>query len=149
MAKCKICEKQPHEIYEYVSAAKAEGITPLEFVEENEGTYNPEKQLFYCTNCYVDIGMPFGKCGAPVFDNEVYEQQRKNIEALAAENQGNWFYESQMKLSPDKRTGFAPQDRKCHRCNQDVTQGEKGITLESLGNYIITGCPHCFASFCD
>jgi len=86
---------------------------------------------------------------APVFHNEVYEQQRKNIETLAAEKPDDWFYKSQMKVEPHRRTGFAPQDCKCYQCHQDVTQGEKGITLETLGSYIITGCPHCYASFCD
>ena len=84
-----------------------------------------------------------------VFDNEVYEQQRKNIETLAAENPDDWFYASQMKRPVNRRTGFAPDDRRCYRCCKDITQGEKGITLEKLGSYIITGCPHCYASFCD
>jgi len=88
-------------------------------------------------------------CDSPVFDNEVYEQQRKNIEVLAENNPDNWFYKSQMETEPRRRTGFAPLDYKCYRCNKDITQGEKGITLKTLGNYIITGCPHCYKSFCD
>ena len=46
-----------------------------------------------------------------VFDNEVYEQQRKNIEALAAKNPDDWFYKSQMERPANRRTGFAPVDR--------------------------------------
>ena len=84
-----------------------------------------------------------------VFDNEVYEQQRKNIERLAAENPDDWFYKSQMELPPNRRTGFAPSTPRCHNCGKDITQGEKGITLERLGNYIITGCPHCYRSYCE
>jgi recombinational DNA repair protein (RecF pathway) len=84
-----------------------------------------------------------------VFDNEVYEQQRKNIEALAAKNPDDWFYKSQMERPAFRRTGFAPVDRRCYRCRKDITEGERGITLEKLGSYIITGCPHCHASFCD
>lgn len=84
-----------------------------------------------------------------VFENEIYEQQRKNIERLAKENPDDWFYKSQMEKPANKRTGFAPQDRRCYRCGKDITKGENAITLESLGNYIILGCPHCNASFCD
>ena len=84
-----------------------------------------------------------------VFNNEVYEQQRINIEKLYEEHPNDWFYKSQMKKEPHERTGFAPRDRRCYHCNKDITEGEKGITLKQLGNYLITGCPHCFISFCD
>lgn len=84
-----------------------------------------------------------------VFANEVYEQQRKNIEALAEKYPDDWFYKSQMSLPPARRTGFAPQNRKCYRCGKDITEGENGITIEKLGDYIILGCPHCHKSFCD
>lgn len=55
----------------------------------------------------------------------------------------------QMEDEPQNRTGFAPKGGKCYFCKKDITQGEKGITLEQLGNYIITGCPYCHRSFCD
>lgn len=87
-----------------------------------------------------------------VFENEVYEQQRINIERLAKEYPDDWFFKSQMELSPNRRVGFAPSDRRCYCCGKDITKdydGSKGITKEKLGNYIITGCPHCFKSFCD
>jgi len=84
-----------------------------------------------------------------VFENEVYEQQRKNIERLAAEDPDDWFYKSEMSRAPSRRTGFAPQDRRCWNCKKEITAGENGITLEKLGDYIITGCPHCHKSFCD
>ncbi len=60
MLKCKICGKKPNQIEEYRIAAKIEKITPDKFVEQNEGTYNPKTGLFYCTDCYCDIGMPLG-----------------------------------------------------------------------------------------
>jgi predicted nucleic acid-binding Zn-ribbon protein len=85
----------------------------------------------------------------PIFENEVYEQQRKNIEALAEKHPDDWFYKSQMAREPHKRVGFAPLDGRCYKCNRDITKGEKGITLENLGNYIITGCPYCYTSYCD
>lgn len=84
-----------------------------------------------------------------VFDNEVYEQQRKNIERLAKEHPNDWFYTSQMKLPANRRTGFAPINRRCFKCGKDITEGENGITLEKLGDYIILSCPHCYRSFCD
>ena len=58
--KCKICGKQPKEISKYRYAARQEKITPDEYVEREEGTYNAETGLFYCTDCYVKIGMPLG-----------------------------------------------------------------------------------------
>lgn len=84
-----------------------------------------------------------------VFENEVYEKQRLNIERLAKEYPDDWFYKSQMELPPERRTGFAPNNRICYRCGRDITKGENAITLEELGDYIITGCPHCHRSFCD
>lgn len=84
-----------------------------------------------------------------IFENEVYEKQRLNIERLAEEHPDDWFFKSQMEEEPNKRTGFAPFDRRCWNCGKDITQGENAITLEKLGDYIITGCPHCYRSFCD
>lgn len=84
-----------------------------------------------------------------VFEDEVYEQQRKNIERLAQKDPNDWFYKYQMGLPADRRTGFAPRDGRCFRCGKDITKGEKAITLEDLGDYIILGCPYCNASFCD
>jgi len=84
-----------------------------------------------------------------VFANDVYEQQRLNIERLAAKNPDDWFYKSQMEREPERRTGFAPRTPICYHCKKDITAGEKGITLEKLGTYIITGCPHCNKSYCD
>ncbi|NLL64123.1 MAG: hypothetical protein GX241_07870 [Ruminococcaceae bacterium] len=60
MIKCKNCGKRPHELPEYIVIAKNEGITPDEYVAREEGTYNRETQLFYCTPCYVQVGMPLG-----------------------------------------------------------------------------------------
>lgn len=36
------------------------------------------------------------------------------------------------------------------RCTEALDiWGEKAITVESLGDYIITGCPYCHRSYCD
>ena len=84
-----------------------------------------------------------------IFDDEVYEQQRLNIERLAKEHPDDWFYKSQMNRPKERRTGFAPINGICPACGKAITKGEKGITLENLGKYIITGCPYCNKSYCD
>jgi len=59
--KCKVCKKQPHAISEYVDLAGMEGyVSAEEAVRREEGTYNPATDLFYCTSCYIKIGMPLG-----------------------------------------------------------------------------------------
>lgn len=57
---CKVCGKEPHEIREYIKYGEAEELTPEKFVRQNEGTYNPATGKFYCTSCYIAIGMPLG-----------------------------------------------------------------------------------------
>lgn len=60
---CIICKKMPNEIAEYVRAAKEwwlQPMTPEQYVIEEEGTYNPANGHFYCTGCYVAVGMPKG-----------------------------------------------------------------------------------------
>ena len=58
--KCAICGLKPSEILEYSSEAKLLGISPDDYVIEEEGTYNPKNGHFYCTSCYIKIGMPLG-----------------------------------------------------------------------------------------
>lgn len=58
--KCKCCGKTPNELSEYTSIAKEENMTPDEYVAQEEGTYNRSTGLFYCTPCYVKVGMPLG-----------------------------------------------------------------------------------------
>ena len=55
--KCKGCGKTPSELPEYCSPAKVEGITAEEYCAEQEGTYNKETDVFYCTSCYIKAGM--------------------------------------------------------------------------------------------
>jgi len=61
ICKCRRCGKTPDKLSEYVSSAKMEGVTPEEYVQQNEGTYNAKTGLFYCTDCYIALGMPRGK----------------------------------------------------------------------------------------
>ena len=68
-------------------------------------------------------------------------------------------------FAPNKNVGF-----KCYRCNQnifaekghpvaarlprgkvrlDYDNYRPGISVEDAGKRLITGCPFCFASYCD
>lgn len=51
---------------------------------------------------------------------------------------------------------FAPSDGICHRCGYNIylplSNGRTqlyGISVEEAGERLITGCPHCNATFCD
>jgi hypothetical protein len=55
---CIGCSKHPNELEEYVLIAKEEGMTPDDYVRDQEGTYNPENGHFLCTPCYINAGMP-------------------------------------------------------------------------------------------
>jgi hypothetical protein len=56
--RCIGCNKKPHEIEEYIEAATDMDMTPERYVILEEGTFNRKNGHFYCTDCYVDIGMP-------------------------------------------------------------------------------------------
>ena len=61
ICRCKGCGKKPSELIEYVALAEEEGYsTPDEVVVNEEGTYNPKTGAFYCTSCYIKVGMPLG-----------------------------------------------------------------------------------------
>ena len=51
---------------------------------------------------------------------------------------------------------FAPYDGVCYRCNRNIyrqyelqTGRATGISVEEAGNRLVTGCPHCYWSFCE
>ncbi len=56
--RCRECGKTPSEIGEYVEAAEDNGMTPDDYVREEEGTFDPRTGRFYCTKCYIAVGMP-------------------------------------------------------------------------------------------
>lgn len=58
---CKRCGKEPHELREYITLAKELQCTPEQAVVREEGTYNRGTGKFYCTVCYVAVGMPLGR----------------------------------------------------------------------------------------
>jgi len=60
--RCKVCRRAPHEIKEYVDIYR-EGDkydSPEEACIYEEGTFNSETGKFYCTKCYISVGMPLG-----------------------------------------------------------------------------------------
>lgn len=59
-AVCIRCKKNPEDIQEYVSYAKQDGVTPEQWVRENEaiGVWGKGPDTFYCTDCYIKAGMP-------------------------------------------------------------------------------------------
>lgn len=59
--RCRGCGRRPEQIPEYTSAADEEEITAEEYVTREEGTFNPGTGRFWCTECYIEAGMPPGK----------------------------------------------------------------------------------------
>ena len=80
---------------------------------------------------------------------EVKAKQEENIAKLYEKNSDNWFLLWQMSMPEKERTGFAPNDGKCYYCDKLICEGDKAITVESLGDNIITFCPYCHKSFCN
>ena len=58
--RCKRCNRKPDEIQEYIDEAYVNNTTPMQYVHSEEGTYNFRTGKFYCTNCYIALGMPLG-----------------------------------------------------------------------------------------
>ncbi len=57
---CKVCKKEPKDLGSVVYFASLENMEPDEFVKENDGTYNPTTEEFFCNTCYISVGMPLG-----------------------------------------------------------------------------------------
>jgi hypothetical protein len=60
---CIGCAKRPDEDERYKMCAAEEGITPLEYVVENEGTLNRTNGHYLCDMCYIKMGQPTGGRG--------------------------------------------------------------------------------------
>lgn len=61
--KCFNCNRTPEQAGEYGPEQTGENIEPLEFVIQNEGTFNHTNGHFCCTKCYIEIGMPSNPWG--------------------------------------------------------------------------------------
>ena len=60
LIRCKECGKHPDDIEEYQAYEDHNCISAVEFVQTGEGTYNSGTGFFWCTSCYINIGMPLG-----------------------------------------------------------------------------------------
>jgi hypothetical protein len=63
--RCGVCGRRPHEIGEYETIEDREPgtLSPEEvddIVRREEGTFNPFNNLFWCTSCYINLGLPLG-----------------------------------------------------------------------------------------
>ncbi len=58
---CVGCQRYPDEIQEYVDLAREfEYSSAKEAVRNEEGTLNDSNGHFWCTECYIRVGMPAG-----------------------------------------------------------------------------------------
>jgi len=57
---CIRCEKTPPDILEYSPEMTGEKLDADTYVWRNEGTLNKSNGHFYCTDCYIKVGMPLG-----------------------------------------------------------------------------------------
>jgi hypothetical protein len=56
--RCIGCFRHPAQIPEYVDAAEDTGLSPDQYVREEEGTFNQINGHFTCTSCYIAMGEP-------------------------------------------------------------------------------------------
>jgi hypothetical protein len=59
--RCIECGKVPGEIGEYIDAGRENGVTPELYVEQEEGTYNPENGHFLCTDDFIAMEIRTGR----------------------------------------------------------------------------------------
>lgn len=57
---CINCGKVPDEIGEYQPESTGTTLAPRAYVIAEEGTLNRANGHFYCTSCYITVGMPLG-----------------------------------------------------------------------------------------
>jgi len=60
---CQGCGKKPEEISEYTDEMTGSGLSPDDYVKQEEGTYNSANGHFLCTSCYIKAGQPSGPRG--------------------------------------------------------------------------------------
>jgi hypothetical protein len=61
--------------------------------------------------------------------------------------------QGQKKLSEDNNLPhFAPKSGVCWNCKKNIYEPDErgfGITTERASTELVTGCPHCFRTYCD
>jgi hypothetical protein len=55
---CIGCGRRPEDLGEYIDAAHFAEVTPIEYVINEEGTYNSLNGHFMCSPCYIVNGQP-------------------------------------------------------------------------------------------
>jgi hypothetical protein len=55
---CFQCLKSPEDLEEYSPEMTGSTLSATEYVQQEEGTYNPANGHFCCTPCYIRIAMP-------------------------------------------------------------------------------------------
>lgn len=58
MLRCKGCHRVPIELSEFVEMADVFQVTPQQYVERYEETFDRRTERFYCTTCWEKAGMP-------------------------------------------------------------------------------------------
>ena len=60
--RCRGCNKTPDELDEYISQYEEMGCaSPTDMVIQEEGTFDPATNRFWCTVCYIQAGMPLNR----------------------------------------------------------------------------------------
>ena len=55
---CADCGRHPDDIFEYARESTGEDLDPVDYVRQEEGTYNRDNGHFLCTMCYINAGQP-------------------------------------------------------------------------------------------
>jgi len=60
---CGGCGKRPEDDSLIVLFAQYKGLTPDQYIWQQEGTLNDETGLYACDGCYIKLGMPANSSG--------------------------------------------------------------------------------------
>lgn len=99
--------------------------------------------------CHVYLKLKNEKKKLYIRKKGINQMKNKTIYNSTAANKAQEEY-----CTKNKLPHFAPT-RYCYRCGRDIyslvnrKDYSTGISVESAGNHLITGCPHCNYSFCE
>lgn len=86
---CGSCKRPPETMDEYILAARENGTTPTKFVKREEGTFDKDTGLFFCTDCYITLGCPTGKA------YDVKPKPGQNVNMLTEEDKARLLHAGQ------------------------------------------------------
>lgn len=75
-------------------------------------------------------------------DNKKQENNDKTFDAILANKKQEEYCEE------NNLPHFAPKDGRCYKCGKNIYSVD-GISIESAGKHLITGCPFCHYSYCE